>query len=431
MKHREFIITGTKINNEEKNIYIKNGKIVDILPKHQIPDSVLKIEKKGIVLPALIDIHTHLRDPGQEYKEDIISGLKAAAAGGFSHIFTMANTDPVNDTAPVTRYLIEKAKKHFPYGPHLYPVAALTKGLKGKELAPLQELKEAGCIAASNDGIPVKNNELFRRAVEYASNANLLVLDHCEDPDLAKNTCINEGEIGDRLGLKGQPTIAEAIQVARDILISSYLDIPIHLCHISCEQSVELIYWAKQKGIKITAETCPHYLIWDESILEDYNTNAKVNPPLRTKNDVEALRQAVREKIIDVIATDHAPHAQFEKEVPFALAPNGISGLDTALCLLFELVSTNVLSIEDIISCMHKRPIEIFSLDIHGIEKDYPANFIIFDTHLQWIVDDTTMISKGKNTPCFRQKLKGKVTANFCKGNLIYEFKDMRPIFYE
>ncbi len=343
----------------------------------------------------------------------------------------MANTTPVNDTAQITTYIKEKANSNFPIGPHIYPVAALTKGLYGKELAPLHELKDAGCIAASNDGIPVKDNELFRRAVEYANNAGLIVLDHCEDPYLAKDTCINEGELSDRLGLKGQPTVAESVQVARDILLSSYLDIPIHLCHISCEQSVELIYFAKQKGIKITAETCPHYLMWNDSIIDDYNTNAKVNPPLRSKSDVEAIRQAVREKIIDVIATDHAPHAKFEKEVPFAMAPNGISGLDTALSLLFELISKEILALEDVIRCMHKRPIEIFSLDIRDIQKDSPANFIIFNTEIDWIADDNTLISKGKNTPCFGKKLKGKVTINFCNGHLIYELKDMGPTFYD
>lgn len=420
----EFIITNVLYNNKKKDILVSNYKIQEVSEqgKYKTDDMVKFDFKDCIILPSFIDCHVHLRDPGFEYKEDIKSGLKAAIAGGFSHVFAMANTNPVNDNKSVTEYMLNKSKSIFPHGPKLYPVAALTKRLKGEELAPLMELKEAGCIAASNDGIGVVNNELFRRAMEYASGINLKILDHCEDPYLASGGVMNEGKLSDRLGLKGQPSVAEALHVARDILLASYLDTPIHLCHISSEQSVELIFWAKQKGIKVTAETCPHYLVWDEEKVGDYNTFAKVNPPLRTKSDVIALRQAVREGIIDIIATDHAPHALFEKDVPFSLAPNGISGLETALSLLWELVENKEFTQKDIIKCMFLKPKEIFSLEVKY--PDSYKDFIIFDPNLQWNVSPDTLISKGKNTPCLGENLKGKVVAHFLDGKLVYQFDE-------
>jgi dihydroorotase len=432
MKNSELIISSVLFNEQLVDIHLSHGQIKKIIPS-TISNQINKTKPntKGILLPGFIDCHVHLRDPGQEYKEDIYTGLKAAAAGGFSHVFAMANTIPVNDNEAITTYMLHKSKSLFPNGPTLYPVAALTKDLKGKELAPLHELKAAGCIATSNDGIPVGNNELFRRAMEYAYDASLLVLDHCEDPYLSENGVMNEGELSDRLGLKGQPTIAEAMQVARDILLASYLQIPIHLCHISCEQSVELIYWAKKKGIPITAETCPHYLLWDESMVDNYNTLAKVNPPLRNKSDVQAIRQAIREGIIDIIVTDHAPHADFEKDKPFGLAPNGISGLDTALSLLWELIRQGELTTNDLIRCLYQRPKEIFSLELCEIKEDAQANFIIFNPDLEWEVTPETLISKGKNTPCLGTNLKGKVISHFCNGHLIYELKDQRPYFYD
>ena len=421
----ELIISNVYLDNELVDIYLSKGRIKEISAPGTLREDLEKVSYNGaLLLPSLVDCHVHLRDPGQEYKEDIYTGLKAAVGGGFSHVFAMANTSPVNDNESITTYMLDKARKFFPKGPNLYPIAALTKGLEGKELSPLHELKQAGCIAASNDGIPVKDNELFRRAMEYAHDAGLLVLDHCEDPYLAKDSAMNEGKLSARLGLKGQPTVAEALQVSRDILLASYLNIPIHLCHISCEQSVELIYWAKKKGVPVTAETCPHYLLWDELLVAQYNTLAKVNPPLRTRSDILAIRQAVREGIIDIIVTDHAPHADFEKDVPFALAPNGISGLDSALSLLWELVVMDELSVKDIVRCLHDKPGEIFSLNMSGICKGGVANFVVFDPNLSWEVTPNTLMSKGKNTPCLGKTLKGKVLSHFIDGNLVYKLEE-------
>ncbi len=423
--HREFLIEDVTYRGERCSVYIKDGKIEDIWYGHeQKRKEVPIIEGKGhIMLPGLIDCHVHLRDPGQEYKEDIGSGLSAALAGGFSRVLAMANTEPVNDNASVTSYMISKAGSLYPHGPYLSPVGALTVGLKGRELSPFYELRDAGCVALSNDGVPVGNNEIFRRALEYASAASLLVMDHCEDPSLSEGGLMNEGEVSDRLGLKGQPVVAESLQVARDILLAQYLEIPIHLCHISCEQSVELIYWAKKRGIRVTAETCPHYLLWDESLIEGYNTLAKVNPPLRTRADVVAVRQGVREGIIDVIATDHAPHADFEKDVPFALAPNGISGLDTALSLLWSLVKEGELEIDDLIRCMCDNPSSIFGLDKNGFKRGDRADVVLFDPHLTWRVSANSLYSRGKNTPCMGEDLQGRVRLHIIGGRLLYQHR--------
>ncbi len=419
---KEYLIEGVLYNGVPYSVYIRDGKIEAMGEAiGPFPNEVERISAKDQVLfPSLVDCHVHLRDPGMEYKEDIDSGLSAALAGGFSHIFAMANTNPVNDNASVTSYIISKASTLYPNGPFIHPVGALTRGLRGEELSPFYELKDAGCVALSNDGIPVQNNEIFRRALEYASNIPLLVMDHCEDSYLAKEGVMNEGVVSDRLGLKGQPDVAEALQVARDILLASYLDVPIYLCHISCEQSIELIYWAKKKGIKVFAETCPHYLLWDESMVEGYNTLAKVNPPLRRASDVLAVRQGVREGIIDVISTDHAPHADFEKDVPFALAPNGISGLDTALALLWSLVEEGELYPGDIIRCMRDNPGKIFGIEPRGFSTGERASLVIFDPDYIWKVSDATLFSKGKNTPVFGKEIKGRVRVHIIEGRLLY-----------
>ncbi|WP_291318378.1 dihydroorotase [Desulfonatronospira sp.] len=387
------------------------------IPVESTPGRDLEFDARNChLLPSLIDIHVHLRDPGQEYKEDIASGLAAAASGGFGRVLAMANTDPVNDNAGITGYMLQKGREHHPHGPFLHPVGALTRGLKGKDLAPLAELAQAGCRAFSNDGLPVQDNELFRRAVEYASDLDLKVIDHCEDSFLSVGGVMNEGRMSDYLGLKGIPDVAESLQVSRDILLAAYLNIPIHLAHISCASSVELIYQAKQKSIPISAETCPHYLHWSEELVGGYNTLARVNPPLRTRDDVLALRQAVREKVIDAVASDHAPHADFEKEVPFAGAPNGISGLDTCLSLVLDLVRENVLTLQDVIRLMATSPGELFRLPVCSFAPGDPADFTLVDLEKKWVPSPETMLSKGTNTPCLGQTLQGRVMVHFIGG---------------
>jgi len=420
----ECVVRNGRWQDRMQDVLIGQGRIIELLPADPDRDlaGLTSFDARGaLLLPGLIDGHTHLRDPGQEYKEDIFSGLQAAAQGGFSRILCMANTDPVNDCAAVTVHMLNKAASSHPWGPFLHPVGALSKGLAGRELAPFFELADAGCVALSNDGIPVTDNHLFRRAMEYSQGSGLLIIDHCEDPGLAAGGLVNEGLISDSLGLAGQPAIAESLQVARDILLAKYLRIPVHLAHISTRESVELIAKAKAEGVPVSAETCPHYLLWDEELVRGFSTLAKVNPPLRTRDDVHSLRQAVREGVVDILVTDHAPHADFEKDVPFAQAPNGISGLDTALSLTWSLVQDQILSAEDLIRLWSSAPASVYGFRANTFSPGDPADICIFDPQASWTVGWQTMASKGKNTPCLGQVLPGRVQALMVQGRLIYE----------
>ena len=411
------------------DLAVRQGKVDCLSPSPVSPSPGAEPDPGGtsldargwVLLPGLTDCHVHLREPGYEYKETIDSGLQAAARGGFVQVMAMANTNPVNDHGAVTSFILNQARAAHPKGPRLLPVGALTKNLAGKELAPIRELVQAGCVAMSNDGLPVQDNELFRHALEYCSDLQVKVIDHCEDPFLAKGGLLNEGSMSGALGLKGQPTVAESLQVARDILLAAYLGLPIHLAHISCRESVELIHWAKAKGIPVTAETCPHYLLWDEAMLAGYNTLAKVNPPLRTWDDVLAVRQGVREGVIDILVTDHAPHADFEKDAPFAQAPNGISGLETALPLSWSLVTDTILSQDDLIRAWSSEPCRIFGLENNTFAQGDPADFVLFDPDTSWKVTPETLLSKGKNTPCLGSSLQGAVKALCIQGDCIFE----------
>lgn len=408
--------------NQPYDLLIQDGIIAACGPAGTLdaPSDAVRTSIAGQRLfPSFIDAHAHLREPGYEYKEDIASGLAAAAHGGFGAVMAMANTNPVNDDAAVTRYMLDKAARHWPCGPRLLPVGALTVRLEGAELSPMGELAEAGCVAFSNDGRPVTNTELFRRGMEYAAQWGRIVIDHCEDEFLAKGTHMNEGEVSARIGVKGQPSVAEALHVARDILLSEYLGLPVHLAHISTRQSLDLIRSAKARGIKVTAETCPHYLILDERSLERYDTAAKVNPPLRASEDVEALRAAVCDGTIDMFVTDHAPHAPHEKEHPLDEAPNGMIGLETALPLTYDLVRQGLLAETDFIRLWHSGPANVFSIPINTFAPGDPADFFLFDPDLEWTVGRDTLHSKSLNTPFLGRVLRGKTTAHWLGGKRI------------
>ncbi len=401
------------------------GKTTEILVKDGIIEEVGTnltsnypiIDAENLILfPSFIDCHVHLREPGFEWKEDIQSGLNTALHGGFVRVLCMANTSPVNDSAAVTRLILDKAELAFPHGPYVMPIAAATIGLKGKELAPLGELKQAGCVAVSNDGVPVTDTALVRRIMEYGNDVGLVFIDHCEEPFLAHGTHANESEFATEMGLKAQPDIAEAMQASRDALLSEYLNIPAHIAHVSAKATLEQIAYAKSKNIKITAETCPHYLTLTEEALSGYNTNAKTNPPLRSQKDVDAMREAIKSGLIDMMVTDHAPHADYEKDQPFSLAPNGLTGLDTAMSTTWKLYEENVISQEDIIRLWVEKPIEIFNLPNHGIAKGQAAHFFLFDSSIEWEVSPETLYSKSYNTPLLGQKLKGRVVKHFING---------------
>lgn len=396
-------------------IIVENGIIKEV--GTSLSSELPIVDAENLILfPSFIDCHVHLREPGYEWKEDVQSGLTAALYGGFVRVACMANTNPVNDSPAVTHFILDKAKQAFPNGPYAMPIAAATIGLKGKELAPLAELKEAGCIAVSNDGVPLTDTAIVRRVMEYADDLNLLFIDHCEEPFLAAGTHANESAYSTELGIKAQPDIAEAMQANRDALLSEYLDIPVHIAHVSAKVTLDYIRFAKERKVRITAETCPHYLFLDEYEIADYNTNAKINPPLRTQKDILAVREAVQNGLVDMLVTDHAPHAEHEKNNPFDLAPNGVIGLDTALSLTWKLYEEKILTQEDIVRLWVQNPIKIFNMPKHGIEANMPAHFFLFNPDIEWKVTEESLHSKSSNTPYLNKTLKGKVTKHFING---------------
>ncbi len=403
------------------DVYVENGRIRTMVPTGKpIPPDAEIFDATGLLLfPSFIDAHVHLREPGFEYKEDVASGLNAAAHGGFGAVMCMANTRPVNDNAAVTRFIKEQAQKAFPHGPHVYPIGAATVGLLGKELAPLAELKEAGCVAISNDGHSMENSELMRRLMEYASDLDLIIIDHCEDASLAKGTHMNDGVTSGRIGVKGQPDVGEAMQVARDVLLAEYLNLPVHIAHVSCKSAVDLIAWAKARGVQVTAETCPHYLFLDDTALEGYGTNAKVNPPLRTPKDRDALRQAIKDGTIDMLVTDHAPHAPHEKDCPLDEAPCGFTGLDVAVSLTWRLVQEGIITAAEMQKLWCHKPGAIFKLPVNAFAPDDRADFFLFDPKITWTVDAKSLHSKSHNTPFLHQELQGKVVAHWLSGQRI------------
>ena len=426
MNNTSFFLTNILFKGTPWALVVQDGRILASGPETDLAalasqaENFPRIDGAGCLLfPSFIDAHVHLREPGFEYKENIQSGLLAAAHGGFGTVMAMANTRPVNDSASVTRFMLEKASQHWPHGPRLCPVGALSMGLEGKELAPYGELAEAGCVAISNDGKPVPSTELFRRAVEYASQWGLTVIDHCEDPTLASGWHMNEGITSGTLGIKGQPVVGESLQVARNVLLAEYLGISIHLAHISCRQSVEVIAWAKKRGVRVTAETCPHYLFLDDTRLEGFASDAKVSPPLRTADDVAAMKEALASGVIDMLVTDHAPHAPHEKEDTLDEIPFGFIGLETAVSLTFDLVRQGLLDEASFINRWHTAPATIFSLPANTLSAGDAASFFLFDPQRQWTVCRETLHSKSINTPFYGQTLSGQVVQHWLEGHLL------------
>ena len=401
------------------DVLVRDGRIVTMTPAghHAMPADCEVVDAAGLLLmPSFTDAHVHLREPGFEYKEDIGSGLDAAARGGFGSVMCMANTRPVNDNASITRAMLDKARDTHPHGPRLCPIAAATVGLKGEEMAPLGELREAGCVAVSNDGRPMPGTELLRRVMEYAADLGLIFIDHCEDATLAPGWVMNEGVVSGELGVKGQPPVGEAMQVARDIMLAEYLGLPVHIAHVSCALAVDVLRWGKARGVQVTAETCPHYLWLDDTALRGYNTAAKVSPPLRTPADREALRRAVKDGTIDILSTDHAPHALHEKEQPLDAAPCGFTGLDLAVSLTWGLVRENVIDEADMHRLWGAAPARIFNLPCNNFEPGDPADFFLFDPSEDWVVSRETLYSKSANTPFLGQTLHGRVRHHWIGG---------------
>ncbi len=424
---RDWLIKGGKVidpstgREEEADILVEGGRITGVAPsitKEGIP----VIEARGCwVVPGLIDIHVHFRDPGYEYKETIETGLAAAAAGGFTQVCCMANTLPVNDTGAITFYMVEKARKLG--GPLLHPVGAITKGQKGESLAEIGDMVDQGAVAVSDDGNPVMNSEVMRRAMEYASHFNIPVVDHCEDKNLSDGGSIHEGEVSTRLGIKGIPAASEEVMVARDICLARQTGTRIHLQHLSSRGSVELVKWAKELGIPVTCEVTPHHLALTHHAVESYDTSTKVNPPLRTEEDREALIEALAQGIIDCVASDHAPHSLKEKDVEYDLAAFGISGVETALAIVLKLVHEGRITPLRAVEAMSTVPARIMGLEGGSLKVGQPAHITIIDPEKVWKVEPEKMVSKGKNTPFAGWELKGKAVATMVEGRVVWRDK--------
>ena len=420
------LIKGGRVVNPAKafdsvcDVYIVDGVIQKI--KENITEEADKvIDAAGkIVAPGLIDMHVHLREPGLEYKEDIQSGTKAAARGGFTSVACMPNTAPVLDNAPLIEYVKNKAAKVGSV--NVYPIGAVSKGQKGELLAEIGDMKEAGAVAVSDDGRPISNPELMRRAMEYADMFNMLVISHCEDMSLVAGGSMNEGIVSTRLGLKGIPNAAEDVQIARDVILAKETGKRIHIAHVSTAGGVEIIRQAKKQGIRVTAETCPHYFTLTEEAVEGFNTNAKMNPPLRTQKDVDAIIAGLCDGTIDAIVTDHAPHHKDEKEVEFAVAANGIVGLETSLCLgITHLVRKNHLTLSQLLEKMTCNPADILGLQKGNLEENADADIVIFSMDESYKVDKETFASKSKNTPYHGWEVYGRVDYTIVGGNVVYE----------
>jgi dihydroorotase len=422
-------------------IFIKNGHVVDpsqgldavcdILIEGKAISKIYKgrgarprmgqrdkvIDAKGLyVLPGLVDMHVHLREPGFEHKETIKTGTMAAVRGGFTSVCAMPNTSPVNDNPGITEYMLQKAVREGVC--RVYPIGAVTKGQKGEELTEMGMMMEEGCVAFSDDGMPVSSPLIMRRALEYSRAFGVTIISHSEDQELSRGGVMNEGLISNTLGLQGIPKAAEETMIFRDIALAELTGGRLHIAHVSTEGSVRIVREAKSRGVSVTAETCPHYYSITEEAVDRYNTNAKVNPPIRTKADVKAIKDGLRDGTLDVIATDHAPHHRNEKQREFDAAPFGISGIETALSLSLALVNEGVLSVPELVNKMALAPSRILGLNKGSLAEGADADVTIVDTRKKFTVDSSKFLSKGKNTPFEGWDLQGTAVATISMGRM-------------
>ena len=402
------------------DLLIEDGKIVKIA-KNIAPDGdtdVIDASNKT-VFPGIIDMHVHLREPGFEGKEDIESGSKAAVAGGVTQICCMPNTNPVCDNAVVVKYIKTRAEEVNLCKVH--PIGAITKGEKGESLAEIGKMAKEGAVALSDDGRSVMNSLIMRLGMEYASGFNLKCLCHCEDLNLVDGGVVNEGKNSTLTGLKGIPRAAEDIMIARDISLAESLDVPVHICHVSTYSGVDIIRSAKARGVKVTAETCPHYFILTDDIITDFDTFTKVNPPVREERDRLAIIEGLRDGTLDCIVTDHAPHSRKDKEVEYNLAAFGMSGIETSFALSYTyLVKSGIMTLPELSCLMAKNPANVLGLEGGEIKLGAPADIAIVDLGAKYIIDGNKFISKGKNTPFNGYEVYGKVCATLVDGDVKY-----------
>ena len=410
------ILNNVKLNDKVVDILIENGKILNIGKSE-----ALDIDCKGLtILPAFCDMHTHLREPGQTAKEDIESGTSAAVAGGYSDVCCMPNTTPVIDCDYMVEYIKLKADKVGKCNVH--PIGAITKGSNGELMAEYNKMKDKGAIAFSDDGKPVANPNVMKQALEYAKDIDALMLCHCEDMSLTNGGVCNEGKVATALGLKGIVTASEELDIAKQIILAEMLDTKVHICHISTKGSVQLIREAKARGVKVSCETCPHYVAGTEDLVDGYNTFAKVNPPLRTEADRLAIIEGIKDGTIDCIATDHAPHTFKDKHCTFNDAANGISGLETAFSLCYTyLVKTGEITLDKLVELMSINPRKLLNLPTNEIKEGNIANIALVDLDNNYKIDSTTFKSKGKNTPFNDYEVYGKIAKTIVNGIIKFE----------
>ncbi len=401
----DILVDGKKIVKIAKNVEEKGAKVIDAKGLH--------------VFPGLIDLHVHLREPGFEYKEDIASGSAAAVRGGFSQVCCMPNTDPVCDNAAVVGYIVARGREVNLC--KVRPIGAITKGEKGEQLAEIGKMKEAGAVAISDDGRPVANARIMRLAMEYASDFGLICLSHCEDKDLVDGGVVNEGYNSTLAGLKGIPRAAEEIMLAREIILAETLGKRAHICHVSTKGGVQLLREAKKRGVAITAETCPHYFTLTDDVIMSFDANTKVNPPIREEEDVEAIKEGLKDGTLDCIVTDHAPHHKDEKNVEYNLAAFGISGIETSFSLSYTyLVKAGVLTLEQLADRMSAAPARILGLEGGALAEGTVADIMLADLNAKYVIDSKDFVSKGKNTPFNGTEVYGKVCCTIVDGDVKY-----------
>lgn len=420
------IVDPSQGQNSGKNLLIEDGRVVDLLSHSDgVPEGAEVFDATGlIVAPGFIDLHVHLREPGQEYKETIATGAAAAVSGGFTSICPMPNTNPINDNTAITRFIIEQAQKA--NLANVFPIGALTKSSSGNELAEMGEMKDAGIVAVSDDGRPVPNAGMMRRAMEYARGFDLAVVDHCEDKSLSAGGVMHEGKMSLILGLKGMPALAEDIDAVRDCLLAEATGAHIHIAHISTKGAVEAVRRAKEKGLKVTSEIAPHHFSLTDEAVEGYNTNTKMSPPLRSREHLEAVIAAIKDGTIDAIATDHAPHHRDEKSLEYDKAPFGITGLETAVGLAFEkLVHTGKIDLNRLVEMFSTNPAKIFSLENRGtLKRGAIADVTIIDPERAWTFDVMQSKSKSRNSPFNGWTFHGLAVATIVGGRVVYRHSE-------
>jgi len=412
------IIDPTQNYNQVADLLIENG-LVSKIGENLSTTGVEVFDAQGLVIaPGFVDMHVHLREPGLEAKEDIASGTKAAAAGGFTTIACMPNTKPVVDQAIIVSGILHRAQLEGVV--NVKVIGALSKGQQGKELAEIGDMILSGAVAISDDGSSLDNNRLFKIGLEYTSMFGCPVISHAEDESLVDEGVMHEGAVSAMLGMKGRPSVAEDIAVARDIMLAEYTDSQLHIAHVSSKGAVELIRQAKKRGVKVTAEATPHHLTLTDEAVKTFNTAAKVNPPLRSADHVAALLEGLKDGTLDAIATDHAPHAFEEKDIEFRQAPPGFAGLETALgVILTDLYHTGKFTLVEIVEKMSTAPASILNIEAGSLKAGAPADIAIIDTELEWTVDSSAFYTKGKHTPFDKKILKGKAVATIVSGKFV------------